>query len=182
MKRQRQWKSFKIVPKAPQNLPMWASKQLILIPLSKSLVNFKLLSTCSCLCQTHYDILDVPRSATQKEIRAAYLKKSREVWKTLQKDKPELQKNCFSASSRHQENSKWKWDGRGNQSKIRSSQRSLRNFGEKTEPARIRLGSWKRNTRIHTEKICRQSKLRRFKSNESWRTCCSHGVSCGPEF
>ena len=31
------------------------------------------------LCQCHYDILGVPRSATKNEIRKAYIKKSQEV-------------------------------------------------------------------------------------------------------
>ena len=65
---------------------MLAWKQSILVAIQKpvSFSSIKLLSTSKSSCQTtvqsnYYEILDVPKSATQKEIREAYIKKSKEV-------------------------------------------------------------------------------------------------------
>ena len=65
---------------------MLAWKQSILVAIQKpvSFSSIKLLSTSKTSCQTtvqsnYYEILDVPKSATQKEIREAYIKKSKEV-------------------------------------------------------------------------------------------------------
>ena len=58
---------------------MWAPKPLLILAQKKPLLSLKLISTSSCVCQTFYEVLDVPRSATQKEIRKAYIKKTREV-------------------------------------------------------------------------------------------------------
>jgi len=65
---------------------MLAWKQSILVAIQKpvSFSSIKLLSTSKSSCQTtvqsnYYEILDVPKSATQKEIREAYIKKSKEL-------------------------------------------------------------------------------------------------------
>ena len=64
---------------------MFAWKHSILLAIQKpvSISSIKLISTSLCLKSTvqsnYYDVLDVPRTATQKEIREAYINKSREV-------------------------------------------------------------------------------------------------------
>ena len=53
---------------------------LIILPFEKlSWITLRQLSSTTGLCQCHYDILGVPRSATKNEIRKAYIKKSQEV-------------------------------------------------------------------------------------------------------
>jgi len=52
---------------------------LIILPFEKlSWITLRQLSSTTGLCQCHYDILGVPRSATKNEIRKAYIKKSQE--------------------------------------------------------------------------------------------------------
>merc|ERR1711997_1189718 len=71
---------------------MFAWKHSILMAIQKpiSFSSIKLLSTSCCLRQdspisdNYYDILDVPRFATQKQIREAYIKKSRELHPDVQ--------------------------------------------------------------------------------------------------
>jgi len=72
---------------------MLAWKQSILVAIQKpvSFSSIKLLSTSKSSCQTtvqsnYYEILDVPKSATQKEIREAYIKKSKELHPDAQDD------------------------------------------------------------------------------------------------
>ena len=63
---------------------MFAWKHSILLAIQKpvSISSIKLISTSLCqstVQSNYYDVLDVPRTATQKEIREAYINKSREV-------------------------------------------------------------------------------------------------------
>ena len=63
---------------------MFAWKHSVLLAIQKplSISSIKLISTSLCqssVQSNYYDVLDVPRTATQKEIREAYINKSREV-------------------------------------------------------------------------------------------------------
>lgn len=57
---------------------MWIiPKKILILSYHKSCI--KLLSTSCFLCKTHYEILGVERSATRREIRKAFIQKSREL-------------------------------------------------------------------------------------------------------
>jgi len=82
---------------------MFAWKHSILMAIQKpvSISSIKLISTslCQSTVQTnYYDVLDVPRTATQKEIREAYINKSRELHPDVQdneiESKEELKSNA----------------------------------------------------------------------------------------
>ena len=69
-------------PWKTENMFAWKHSILLAIQKPLSISSIKLISTSLCqstVQSNYYDVLDVPRTATQKEIREAYINKSREV-------------------------------------------------------------------------------------------------------